>query len=1007
MNFCPMGYVAYKAKIYRMFFSLFFLLVIYQNHTCGSSDQTPSAHIIAGMSNSAGGGIIPQKKWSLKYADSEDLIHEEGAAINAFDGSTKTYWRTKRIDDTNSLRSHEIQIDLDTRYDIKGFRYLPCQDGGPDGRIGQYEFYVSDDGTNWGTAAATGTFENNAMEKEVLFPQTAGQFVRLKALTEANGNSWVSTAEISLLGSLSGNQPPNGVISTPNENITINVGGSVNFTGTGTDPDNNTPLTYLWNFGNSEIPDSPLEDPGSIQFETIGTFTVTLTVTDSSGLSDPTPATRIITVQTGQSNSREIISRKDWSIKYADSEEYANEDGSAVNAIDGDTATLWHTAYSGYGPPQPHEIQIDLGNIYTINGFRYLPRQDDSSIGHIKLYEFYVSSDGANWDSPIATGVFANDAEKKEVLFTPTPAKYVRMRSLTEVNGFAWTSMAEINLLGYSSKNQAPNGIIDAPSWHKTINLGDSVNFSGTGTDPDNNTPLSYSWDFGNSGITSSSIKDPGLIQFNKPGTFSVTLTVTDSLGCSDPTPATRVITVNDGSFSSGNVVPQTNWSLWYVDSEELIGEDGAAENAFDGDTSTIWHTKWYKGNSVLPHEIQIDLGATYDINGFRYLPRQDGGESGRIYQYEFFVSSDGAKWGNPVAGGTFANDATEKEVLFSPKTGKFIRLRAVTEVNDKSWTTMAEINVLYQCTEPFVQILQPRDKHLQPSNNLLVSASACLKTGYGIKFVVYGDSGNGKKYFTDYKSPFEANFSNLNLREHTVEAFLIDKSGNTVSGSSAPGYDKVTQVGIGDCYIALGDSITFGTGDDDPSDDTSSDGRNSGGGYPPILNNMLTKAKGYPHTIINKGFPGDKSRGGLSRIPLLLEKYPSAQRYLILYGTNDSEGLLPIPSGKGLKAGSDGYPGSFKDIMQQIATLIKKAGKEPCLAKVPYTVTYATKNSLIVDYNSVVDELAEDTANSITVTPPDFYTYFKTHQDELLDELHPNGTGYNSMAKLWLAVLK
>jgi len=67
--------------------------------------------------------------------------------------------------------------------------------------------------------------------------------------------------------------------------------------------------------------------------------------------------------------------------------------------------------------------------------------------------------------------------------------------------------------------------------------------------------------------------------------------------------------------------VPKSGWSLLYVDSEELVGEDGAAVNAFDGDVNTFWHTKWL-GNPdpPPPHEIQIDLGDVYDIDGFRYL---------------------------------------------------------------------------------------------------------------------------------------------------------------------------------------------------------------------------------------------------------------------------------------------------------------------------------------------------------------------------------------------------
>ena len=104
---------------------------------------------------------------------------------------------------------------------------------------------------NWGTPVATGTFANDAAEKEVLFTQKAGQYVQLRALSEVNGNPWTHAAEINILGVVSGNQPPNGAIDTPTGNVTIGVGGTVNFTGTGTDP--NTPLTFLWTFGGSGI----------------------------------------------------------------------------------------------------------------------------------------------------------------------------------------------------------------------------------------------------------------------------------------------------------------------------------------------------------------------------------------------------------------------------------------------------------------------------------------------------------------------------------------------------------------------------------------------------------------------------------------------------------------------------------------------------------------------------------------------------------------------------------
>jgi F5/8 type C domain len=113
--------------------------------------------------------------------------------------------------------------------------------------------------------------------------------------------------------------------------------------------------------------------------------------------------------------------------------------------------------------------------------------------------------------------------------------------------------------------------------------------------------------------------------------------------------------------------IDRTNWSVEFVDSEELV-EDGGypAENSYDGDPDTFWSTEWSSSDPdpCHPHEIQIDLGGFYDICGFRYLPRQDvgaGDENGMINEYKFYVSGDPCDWGSAVVSGTFAGDKTEK----------------------------------------------------------------------------------------------------------------------------------------------------------------------------------------------------------------------------------------------------------------------------------------------------------------------------------------------------------
>ena len=78
--------------------------------------------------------------------------------------------------------------------------YLPRPAPGRNGNIGQYQIYVSTDGTTWGSPVATGTFADNSAQKTVTFPARTVRYVRLRALTEAGGRGpWSNAAEINLL----------------------------------------------------------------------------------------------------------------------------------------------------------------------------------------------------------------------------------------------------------------------------------------------------------------------------------------------------------------------------------------------------------------------------------------------------------------------------------------------------------------------------------------------------------------------------------------------------------------------------------------------------------------------------------------------------------------------------------------------------------------------------------------------------------------------------------------
>jgi hypothetical protein len=131
------------------------------------------------------------------------------------------------------------------------------------------------------------------------------------------------------------------------------------------------------------------------------------------------------------------------------------------------------------------------------------------------------------------------------------------------------------------------------------------------------------------------------------------------------------------------------------VSSEETAGENARGANAVDGNENTIWHTEWQDNTPSHPHEIVIKLSAPARIKGFTYMPRQDESENGGIRNYEIYVSKDGNDFGTAVAKGSFDNERYKKTVSFEPKECQFIKLRALSEINDGVWASAAEIGVV------------------------------------------------------------------------------------------------------------------------------------------------------------------------------------------------------------------------------------------------------------------------------------------------------------------------
>jgi lysophospholipase L1-like esterase len=236
---------------------------------------------------------------------------------------------------------------------------------------------------------------------------------------------------------------------------------------------------------------------------------------------------------------------------------------------------------------------------------------------------------------------------------------------------------------------------------------------------------------------------------------------------------------------------------------------------------------------------------------------------------------------------------------------------------------------------------------------------------------------------------PFTVSVSGLVSNETYYFRAVASNAGGTQKGAI-----RSFPTGEVEYFVAVGDSITFGQGDDISDDDTSLDGRNTGGGFEPILNDLLTAAKSIPHNIANEGVGGVDSAYGAAQISTTLSGYPQAKYFLILYGTNDADTFFGGPVTRD----------DYKSNLQTILSAILAAGKTPYLAKVPFTTNPRYSIASIQEYNAVIDELVAE--NFLTASPPDFYTLFQNTSLLDADGLHPNGTGYQSMADLWFSAL-
>lgn len=136
------------------------------------------------------------------------------------------------------------------------------------------------------------------------------------------------------------------------------------------------------------------------------------------------------------------------------------------------------------------------------------------------------------------------------------------------------------------------------------------------------------------------------------------------------------------------------NWSLISTDSE-VPGYLGSY--AFDGNTSSFWHTEFRDGvEPAHPHEIVVDMGDSYALRSMEITPRERYTHP-RIFDFELYVSSDLTNWGAPVLEGRL-EDSEDVQCLKIPNEnyGQYFKFVALS--GNRNAAAIAEISFMGGC---------------------------------------------------------------------------------------------------------------------------------------------------------------------------------------------------------------------------------------------------------------------------------------------------------------------
>lgn len=436
-----------------------------------SGMQTFTYSLPVGASLATGGAetTLPTAGWKATASASGP----DDPPSSALDGDSTTRWSLGH----GQTNGDWFQVDMGA---VRSFSGLVIDSAGNTGDFARnYQVYTSNDGIHRGSAVASGPGTGQLLR--VVFPTISARYIRV--VITSNSGSWWSIAEFRAFNAGSSTESakknerimqrgfslPDGgrgmaFYNPSNKSVrfqitalsrqayfyTLPARGAAIFTWNDTSkepaPRLNTvaPSAGLpgmqvqlngTHFGASQLASTVKFGETIAPISTWSDTAITAVVPDGATpgqtnitvlVNGRTSNTRPFTVQT----TDDALPRAGWSVTAS-----SNAPGDVpANMIDGVQATRWSTG----APQEPGQwLQVDMGSSQTFS--QIVMDAGESSGDYARGYEVYVSVDGTNWGSPIASGV--GNGRIIAASFPAQTARYIKVVQ-TQSSG-SWWSIAE------------------------------------------------------------------------------------------------------------------------------------------------------------------------------------------------------------------------------------------------------------------------------------------------------------------------------------------------------------------------------------------------------------------------------------------------------------------------------------------------------------------------------------------------------------------------------------